>query len=252
MLWICEKADYICMLNKTHFMKKLILALLAVGTIATSNAQSGSILLYGNVGINTVKDSSNFHRTTWNASPGVGYQFNDFWTVGLNLNWAQYATKDASGDKNTTNNYYVGPFIRYAHAIGKSNIFSWYTQADVQYQGGYSTHEGDPATAKHTGFYADIFPAIGVAIGHGMALNFSVGGLDYSSDKYDGVANPTHSFGFTFGHEVNIGISKNFNCHHSHTHHEPGEEMHRRHMKDEDEDDAPKSKKKSKNRDEDE
>jgi hypothetical protein len=54
---------------------------------------------------------------------------------------------------------------------------------------------------------------------------------------------------------VNVGISKNFNCGHKmHSHHEPGDEVHRRRAdKIEDEDDAaPKPKRKERNRDDDE
>jgi hypothetical protein len=53
----------------------------------------------------------------------------------------------------------------------------------------------------------------------------------------------------------NIGISKNFGCGHKmHSHHEPGDEIHRRKLdKMEDEDDAaPMPKRKQRNRDEDE
>ena len=236
-------------------MKKLILALLAAATVATANAQEPhSILLYGDASLATNRDPTLYKTTNWDVNVGVGYQFNQNWTVGLKLMWGQNATKDSAGTKNTDNLYSVGPFARYSKYFGKSEIFFWYGQFDFDYQGGYHTNEGNPATDKHTGVYAGFYPALGVNIHHGLALNFNVG-INYATDKVQSATNSNNSFNLTFGHSVNIGISKNFNCGHKmHAHHEPGDEVHRRKAdKMEDEDDAaPKSKKKERNRDDDE
>jgi hypothetical protein len=261
-------------------MKKLILAILAAGAFANANAQEPhSILLYGNAGITTTRADDQSKTTNWNATPGVGYQFNHNWTVGLQLMWGQNATKSGTGTsynpvtgaaqtqgtKNTFNNYSAGAFARYSKYIGKSETFFWFSQFDVDYAGGYHTNEGSPADAKHTGIALDLYPAIGANVGHGLALNFSVGGIGYGSQKYaddvtiNGVfhsgAYANNTFNLTFGQSVNIGLSKNFNCGHKmHSNHEPGDEVHRRKAdKMEDEDDAaPKPKKKERNRDDDE
>lgn len=238
-------------------MKRLILALLAAGTIATANAQEPhSILLYGDVSFNTVRHASQVKNTTWDATPGVGYQFNHNWTLGLSIHWMQDATKDSgSGHKTTVNSYWVGPFARYSHYIGKSETFFWFAQMDFDYEGGYTTHEGDPAYDKHSGIMVGLTPALGINVGRGLCLNFNIGGLGYTTDKYNGATYSTNTFDFWFGHQFNWGISKNFNCGHKmHSHHEPGDEVHRRkadHMEDED-DAAPKPRKKERNRDDDE
>jgi hypothetical protein len=248
-------------------MKKLILAVLAAGTIATANAQQPrSVLLYGNVGFHSV-NHDNFSTTSiktmnWNVSPGVGYQFNHNWTLGLSLSWAQDGFKDNAGVKTTRNVYSVGPFARYSNYIHRSEIFFWFAQLDFAYAGGYTTVGGNPAVLKHNGINTNLFPALGINVGHGLALNFSVGGLGYSSDKFDDVTpagTPAvyaqNSFNFTFGQQVNFGLSKNFGCgHRMHAHCEPGDEIHTRSVeKMEDEDDAaPKPKRKQRNRDEDE
>jgi len=245
-------------------MKKLILALLAAGTIATANAQEPhSILLYGGLDFttnshDTLGGSANNHpakNTDWGATIGVGYQFNHNWTLGLSVMWGQDAYKDYSGFKNTFNSYMVGPFARYSHYIGKSETFFYYNQLDFDYHGGYHTAEGNAADDKHNGVYVGLYPALGINVGRGLALNFAMGGINYTTDKEDGVVYATNTFNFTFGHQVNVGISKNFNCGHKmHSHHEPGDEVHRRKAdKMEDEDDAaPKPKKKERNRDDDE
>jgi hypothetical protein len=192
-------------------MKKLILALLAAGTIATANAQEPhSILLYGDVSLNSVRHSTLTKTTMWNASPGVGYQFNHNWTLGLNISWGQNAVKDSSNHKTTDNNYMVGPFARYSHYIGKSETFFYYSQLDFSYLGGYTTSGGSPATLKHNGVFIDLYPALGINVGRGIALNFSIGGISYTTDKYDGATYSTNTFNFMFGQQINFGISKNF------------------------------------------
>jgi Outer membrane protein beta-barrel domain len=248
-------------------MKRLILAFLAAGTIVTANAQEPqSILLYGNLGITTTTNPDNSKTTNWMAAPGVGFQFNHNWTLGLQISWGQDASKSVAGDKYTVNSYAVGPFARYTRYIGKSETFYWYSQLNVDYAGGYNTSEGNPAVDKHTGVSVSLMPAVGANLGRGLGLNFSIGGLGYSSDKYTGTldgnvagtantVNATKSFWFNFGQTVNVGISKNFNCGHKmHSNHEPGDEVHRRKAdKMEDEDDAaPKAKKKERSRDDDE
>lgn len=271
-------------------MKKLILALLAAGTITTANAQEPrSILLYGDVGFHTDRHSDLATRmaagddktTNWDVNAGVGYQFNHNWTLGLNLMWAQNADKAGTGgyisdpfianyilgsinhlagsatanEAFTENVYAVGPFARYSHYIRRSETFFWFSQLDFSYIGGYWTNAGNPAFLKHSGIYANLFPALGINIGCGIALNFSIGGLNYISDKYASAAVSDNKFNLTFGQQMNFGLSKNFNCGHKmHSHHEPGDEVHRRKMdKVEDEDDAaPKAKRKVKEKDEDE
>ena len=254
-------------------MKKLILALLvAAGAITSANAQEPkSILVYGDVNLQTIRDASLMKTTMWDASPGVGYQFNHNWTLGLGISWGQNAIKAGTsgyvplgpngatpatqGEKFTENMYKVGPFARYSHYIRKSETFFWYGQFDFDYAGGYHTNEGNPATAKHNGIYTGIYPALGINVGRGFCMNFSIGGLNYSTDKLQDATYSTNTFNFTFGHMVNFGVSKNFNCGHKmHSHHEPGDEVHRRRAdKMEDEDDAaPKPKKKQRSRDEDE
>lgn len=237
-------------------MKKLILALLAAGSVATASAQQPhSILLYGDLGLTTTRDTVLDKTTDWHAKIGVGYQFNHNWTLGVQLMWGQDAFKSSTGDKNTFNNYSVGPFVRYSHYIGRSETFFWYDQLDFDYMGGYHTAEGNPADYKHTGIYVGLYPALGVNVGHGMALNFNIGGINYTTDKYQGAPNAQNTFNFTLGNQINVGVSKNFNCGHKmHSNHEPGDEVHRRkadHMDDED-DAAPKPKKKQRSRDDDE
>jgi len=56
------------------------------------------------------------------------------------------------------------------------------------------------------------FPAVFINVKNGFGLNFSVGGIGYTSSKPSG-GSASNSFNFTFGQSVGIGLSKNFGLH---------------------------------------
>ena len=64
-------------------MKKIFLAALVLLSVATTNAQKGSILLYGDIGFNTnsnggsplASTNTNGGAGSFSINPGVGYQF---------------------------------------------------------------------------------------------------------------------------------------------------------------------------------
>ncbi len=241
-------------------MKKLILALLVAGTITTANAQEPkSLLLYGDVNFNNVTDATLFQTILWDANIGLGYQFNQHWTLGGNICWGQNATNDSAAYKSTENYYRIGPFARYSNYLNNSNIFFWYAQFDLAYEGGYHTNSnGDPAYNKHTGLYAGLYPALGLNVCNGLCLNFGIGGISYQTDKSQNTeaVYSTNTFNFTFGHMVNVGLSKNFNTGHKmHVHHEPGDEVMTRHLEHStsgDDDDSPRARRRAKGNDGDE
>jgi len=189
-------------------MKKLLITgLIVAGSILSANAQTGSILLYGNVGFNTNNKSGGTSDPTnvasvgsFSINPGIGYQFNKLWTVGV------------AGGYNYTDNgyginkvYSAGAFLRYSKHL--AGIFSLYGQLDAGYQG--EKNVLDKVTTTADGFYATLTPVLSASIKNGFALNFSIGGLDYSSLNWKGGVTQS-TFGLTFGKAVSIGISKNF------------------------------------------
>lgn len=218
-------------------MKKIILALMAVASVATANAQKNSILVYGNLGLNNTNTDNGTAGSTndlgWNVSPGVGYQFNDNWTVGIqgsigmwnNDNTAPY-TLNTTRNITLTNQYTdwrAGAFLRYTHYI--SNMFSFWTQLDLSYLGGSTSMENvnmatstptspviATTTDNYSGFGAGITPAIGIHVAKGFALNFSFGGLGFSTTSWDKAPVTETNFGLTFGQQFNFGITKNFGC----------------------------------------
>ncbi|HTM66013.1 MAG TPA: outer membrane beta-barrel protein [Flavipsychrobacter sp.] len=247
-------------------MKKFILAILAVGAVATAQAQKpGSILIYGDAGFSTNKTTNDdglpgtsdviYKQNMWNVSPGVGYQINKMLTLGVNL--------DISGAKNSmemgpatgeqrVREIGVGLFARMTMPVSK-RIFL-FDQLNVSYLTGKETFESTGLSDQenaYKGFGAAWFPAVGVNITHCLALNFSFGGLGYAQRTWDKNNDPgsasylavgetkESAFAITFGHQFNIGISANLGGRRMRGHAEPG--MDRRHMDTNDDEDAPKS-----------
>lgn len=258
-------------------MKKFFLAILAVGAVATAQAQkAGSILLYGNVGYNSFKTTSSdatpgtvdeiVKTNSWNISPGVGYQLNRNWTVGLNFSYGSGRTDfdPSTGmylggtmvtvDEAKTREFMVGPFVRMTTPLNRT--FFLFSQLNASYWSGKDQYEVIGAADHENdfkGFNVNLFPAVGVNFTKCLALNFSFGGIGYAQRTWDmnnsaGSANfllpgetKESEFDFTFGRQFNIGISANLGGRrHRGGHSEPG--MEHRHMdtSDDSEEDMPK------------
>ena len=178
-------------------MKKVFLSLLLAGaSVVGVRAQSNTLLVYGNVNVDSQK-AGNTTVNSYNFSPGVGYQWNNNWTAGINLG--------LSGRSNTINSITakssdvaVGPFVRYMQPL--IGPFAIYGQFNANFLSG----------KDYSGFQGTIFPAIGVNLKNNFALNFTFGSLGFTSIKADGAADATTNFHFGFGSGAGFGISKNF------------------------------------------
>lgn len=228
-------------------MKKIILALLAVATIGTANAQKNTVLVYGNVGISSDKaDNGNgneYKSLDWNINPGVGFQFTDNITVGLQggimSNFDEWrspmATPAVGWDRRAMENreWTAGAFFRYTYPVSK--VFALFTQVDLSYVSGQDVMENENRVVDnasnsvvetvtynydyYNGFQGTITPMVQVFVMDGMALNFSYGGLMYRTISYDTPLSPARTasngavdqsnFSFTWGKQFNFGISKN-------------------------------------------
>ena len=179
-------------------MKKFFFSLVLACAGLSAYAQSNSILVYGNLGINSSKSPSDIKTTSFSFSPAVGYQWNDHWTGGINL---QTTSGKTGSPEIKTSSFGAGPFIRYAYPL--SDIFAVYGQLNTNFL------SGKTADVKMAGFESTLFPAIGVNLKNGFALNFNFGSLGFATGKVKG-QNKTNSFGLNFGSGAGFGISKNF------------------------------------------
>lgn len=234
-------------------MKKLILGLLAVTTIATADAQKNSILLYGNLGLNM--ENTDFGPTgptndwlAWNVNPGVGYQFSNHFTVGIQGSFGMrrsettvlLPTRD-SVYTSTWTDWKAGVFGRHTYYI--NDMFMIWNQVDVSYEGGSMKGESVAAITTstedtYTGFSAMYTPAFAMNVYKGLALNFSFGGIGFSTNQWDIAAVTNNKFNVTFGQQVNFGITKNFKCTPKRAPKDPGMEMRKmkKHQADEEDD----------------
>lgn len=240
-------------------MKKLILALVAVSSFGLANAQKNSILVYGNAGIMTNKsdegkgtESKSFN---WNINPGVGYQFTNNLTVGVQggihsmFNENRFSPAKDVWNRNAMENreWSAGAFFRYTKNFG--SIFAAFAQIDLSYLSGQDIYENETRNVDllqnkivetrtygydyYNGFAATVTPAFAVYVHKGLALNFSVGGLGYRTISYDVPKAPTSTngvidqsgFNLTFGKQFHFGISKNFACKSKRGSVKPGDEL---------------------------
>ncbi|WP_421825612.1 outer membrane beta-barrel protein [Larkinella sp.] len=183
-------------------MKKVVISLLVSAmSVAGVYAQKNTVLVYGSIKAESQKTSESNKVNTFGFSPAVGYQFTDNWTAGLSLSTESWKTT-TNAVESKTSAFAVGPFIRYA--VPLSDIFALYGQfnADIL--------SGKTGGISANGFRGTFFPAIGVNMKNGFALNFSFGGLSYASLKPKGASESTTNFKFDFGSGASFGISKNF------------------------------------------
>ena len=208
-------------------MKKLILSVLIMGSAAVAaNAQAGSVLVYGNVGYHSSKDEVGNKTRSYNITPGIGYQFDKNWTVGVfgSFGSDRAKTNVTNAEWQFSNNYGAGVFLRHTMPLGK--IFSIYSQLEAGYVGsttGITNTSNSSLTAN--GFRASFMPYIGVNVWNGFAMNFSFGGVDYTTMKTSGAPNSAQAFNFTWGTQVSVGVSRNIFCGKGHHHGHHGMKM---------------------------
>lgn len=196
-------------------MKKLVL-LIALITFSFANAQKGTILVLGNIGFYSQKNGDLGNTSTQKTfffSPKVGYQYNDNWTVGVELSNAN-SKQTYTSSEFKSNNFSVGGFLRYAKPLG--GIFSAYVDFGTGFQNVEQTQYNSGTnpfltTTKANGIYVGVTPALLLNISKGFCLNFNIGSLGYNY-----LINKTNNgtdaknFNFNFGQAFGVGISKNF------------------------------------------
>lgn len=203
-------------------MKKLFL-MVALATFGFANAQKGTILVAGNISYVSGKTSFTDSENTNNYfvfAPKVGYQFTDKWTVGIEGTVASQKTENnndlnpVANTENKANAFRVGAFARYT--IPLNETFAAFADMGVGYQsrkedqtffnGFFSTS----TSAKASGFYVGVTPALFINMKKGFGLNFGIGGIGYETLNYDDNGGDNSQFAITFGQSFNVGISKNF------------------------------------------
>ena len=180
-------------------MKKVFFSVILALTVCGAYAQQNTLLVYGNLGINSTKSADDIKTNTFSFSPAAGYQWNDNWTGGVNVHVASGKT---GSPEIKSSSFGAGPFIRYAYPL--SPIFAVYGQLNTNFL------SNKVAGVKGKGFEGTLFPAIGVNLKNGFALNFNFGSLSLVTSKMKGASESSTNFGLNFGSGAGFGISKNF------------------------------------------
>ena len=193
-------------------MKKFILAILAVGSFATAQAQEGTILLYGNVSYAANKQTDAVKNNNWAVNPGVGYAFTDNITAGLQGSFMRQSLGNVgTSNKTLITDWTAGAFFRYTKNFNPT--FYYFGQFDASFAGGTNELQNTPPSANYNGVVLHAYPALGINIGHMLSLNFAFGGIQYSNVSWTNNAEGIKSenkLAITFGQQVQIGISKSF------------------------------------------
>ena len=192
--------------------KTLMAAMILASTIFAANAQTGSILVGGDVNYDNQKiKGTDLKQSEFTFNPFVGYQFTNNLTAGVTA--SVFADKNENGTTDVKRSAFaVGPFLRYTQPL--SNTFSVFGQ--LQALAGSSktktTFGGTTVTTdKASLMTVQLFPAVFINLKNNFGLNFNIGGISYGSvdPKATGAAT-TNTFNINFGKTLAIGVSKNF------------------------------------------
>jgi hypothetical protein len=188
-------------------MKTIMVAAILLGFAAGAKAQNNTLLIYGNAGYASEKNDAKL--SSYSFRPGIGYQFTDNWTAGINVGvWGDKRRDDGGYVKN--NHLEAGPFIRYAYPLG--SVFAVYGQMDVNYLHHKQNNTVANTTFRSNGVAARIWPALAANVYKGLALNFKFGEIGYTTEKTKEIGNKSHRFlaDFNWTTGFQFGISKNF------------------------------------------
>ena len=156
-------------------MKKVVVATLVLASLSkAANAQTGSILVGGNIDFQSVKSPAtpNTIKTRqFTFIPTVGYQIDNNWTAGVVADIETFKNNNSVSASTKSSRTSVGPFVRYAKSL--SNTFAVYGQ--VQGLFGNTRLDGSKQSS-----FSDVsaFPALFINFKKGFGLNFSVGGIE--------------------------------------------------------------------------
>ncbi len=178
-------------------MKSLPLILFSCILFCTTvSAQKKSILVTGSASYSDTKYSEWQTESEIDIRPSVGYGVSESWTIGLGLGYTKSEGYPAF------KSYSVMPFAMYSRPI--SPMFSILGH----FESGYARIIPDVAGEMNQ-FRFVATPVIEMNIKNNFAVNFSIGGLEYTLTKPEG--GPTQRrFSYGLGQTATIGVSKRF------------------------------------------
>lgn len=195
-------------------MKKIVIIAVLIN-FCFANAQKGTVLIGGFVGIRSTENLSNGVNQKFNSyefTPKVGYQFSNSWTAGIETtigNSKKKSTTTGISTENKTDIFNIGGFLAYSKPL--TGVFYGFAKLSSGLQTEKLSNNTIASTPiKSNGFYIGLEPGIFINLKKGFGLDFFVGGLRYNTFKNQQTNTTTKKdLDFTFGKVLKIGITKN-------------------------------------------
>lgn len=205
-------------------MKKLLLTAIAVFAFGFANAQEstessnggfskGDVMLSGGIGFGS-RSQGDIKDNGFQVSPKVGYFITDHIVGGISLGYA--TLKSESNGLNPTRNLNTisyGVFGRYYTTPAKQFSFFGEIHANAFSSKTKITNNFPdfPQERKVTGFQVGIAPGISYFVSKHLALETSIGLLEYSNENPDGPADSRNSIDVGLNlSNVNLGLVYKF------------------------------------------
>lgn len=180
-------------------MKKLLFLLLTITSFALSvHAQKKSILITGSANFAQQRHEFGGKSIGWEIRPGIGYGISNALTLGINSRYGQSTYSNSA----QSDYFSIQPFLRYTRPL--STIFSVYGEVESGLR-----HYSGGNMRDYNEFVFSFTPAIEMNLKNNFALNFSIGGLNYTRGKMPG-SSKYSMVNFNFGSGASFGISKRF------------------------------------------
>jgi hypothetical protein len=173
-----------------------MLSIVAACSMAPAFAQKGNLLYYGSLG-GSVQSGGGPRFASMFVNSGLGYQFNDHFTLGVTGGFSDFRVKEQGVDEVENSAYGVGAFGRYTSYLG--DRFFIFAQANASYLSG----NAQPRSGKEIAL--NVFPGIGLNVGRNWALNLNIYAFTVRTQFEGGT-----SAGFNMGQGYSFGVSKGF------------------------------------------
>ena len=158
-------------------MKKIILSLFIVFSVVAVNAQN----FYVSGSFSWWHDGDQ-DLTTFQLVPDFGYNFNDKWSLGVELGYGHYR------DAGKANAFAISPYTRFT--FFQKNIIRLFVEGGI----GFSTYKVKDAGDATNGFMIGVKPGIYVDLTDHFSLVAKYGFLGYTDD-YAMIGNGMQSIG---------------------------------------------------------
>jgi len=189
-------------------MKKILMTMAAAFVAVTMSAQ---VYLGGSIGVASVKDSNADAETLFKIVPEVGYNINDKWAVGVDLEFgmANELVSIKDGANATGTDFGLGAYARYTFA--QSGPVSFFVDGGLSYiSTNYNISQGVKYDESGSVFNIGLRPGLAFKASDKVSFVATTGYLGYRKNS-DDVLGGGSKFGINVNNEaLKFGFYYNF------------------------------------------